>query len=66
MTAYRRVYDSRHMQADCKEPGSASESYARNRVSATFLGFLNFTFCKSLLGVANLVTVCLKSNCDSN
>jgi len=28
--AYRRVYDSRHLQADCQEPGSAPElSYAR-------------------------------------
>jgi len=26
---YRRVYDSRHLQADCKEPGSAPEHYAR-------------------------------------
>jgi len=23
MAAYRRVYDSRHLQADCQEPGSA-------------------------------------------
>jgi len=23
MTAYRRVYDSHHLQADCQEPGSA-------------------------------------------
>ena len=29
MAAYRRVYDSRHLQADCKEPRSAPESYAR-------------------------------------
>ena len=29
MAAYRRVYDSRHMQADCEEPGSAPEPYAR-------------------------------------
>ena len=29
MTAYRRVYDSRHLQADCQEPGSAPEPYAR-------------------------------------
>ena len=28
MAAYRRVYDSRHLQADCQEPGSASEPYA--------------------------------------
>ena len=26
MAAYRRVYDSRHLQADCQEPGSAPES----------------------------------------
>ena len=29
MAAYRRVYDSRHLQADSKEPGSAPEPYAR-------------------------------------
>jgi len=29
MTAYRRVCDSRHLQADCQEPGSAPEPYAR-------------------------------------
>jgi len=29
MTAYRQVYDSRHLQADCQEPGSAPEPYAR-------------------------------------
>jgi len=28
MAAYRRVYDSRHLQADCQEPG--------NRVWASF------------------------------
>ena len=25
MAAYRRVYDPRHLQADCQEPGSAPE-----------------------------------------
>ena len=35
MAAYRRVYDSRHLQADCQDPGSAREPYA-NRVWATF------------------------------
>jgi len=25
MAAYRRVFDSRHLQADCQEPGSAPE-----------------------------------------
>jgi len=29
MAAYRRLYDSRHLQADCQEPGSAPEPYAR-------------------------------------
>ena len=28
MAAYSRVYDSRHQQADCQEPGSALEPYA--------------------------------------
>ena len=28
MAACRRVYDSRHLQADCKEPGSAPEPHA--------------------------------------
>jgi len=26
--SYRRVYDSRHLQADCQELGSAPEPYA--------------------------------------
>ena len=30
MAAYRRVYDSRHLQADCQEPGSAPEPYAQS------------------------------------
>ena len=29
MAAYRRIYDSGHLQADCQEPGSAPEPYAR-------------------------------------
>ena len=29
MTAYRRVYNSRHLQADCQEPESAPEPYAQ-------------------------------------
>ena len=28
MAANRRVYDSRHLQADCQEPGLAPELYA--------------------------------------
>jgi len=29
MAAYHRVYDSRHLQADCQEPGSSPEPFAR-------------------------------------
>jgi len=29
MAAYRHVYDSRHLQADCQEPGLDPEPYAR-------------------------------------
>jgi len=32
MAAYRRVYDSRHLQADCQEPGSAQGPYARQSI----------------------------------
>ena len=40
MAAYRRVYDSCHLQADCQEPGSAPEPYTLgNRVWATFTFF---------------------------
>jgi len=28
MAAYRPVYDSRYLQADCQKPGSAPEPYA--------------------------------------
>ena len=37
MAAYRWVYDSRHLQADCQEPGSAPEPYTLgNGVWASF------------------------------
>jgi len=38
MAAYRRVYDSRYLQADCQEPGSAPEPYARQ----SSMGYLYF------------------------
>ena len=40
MAAYCQVYDSRHLQADCQDPGSAPEPYTLgNRVWATFTFF---------------------------
>jgi len=45
MAAYRRVYDSRHLQADCQELGSAPQSTLGNRVSAIpFLSLFYATF----------------------
>jgi len=45
MAAYRRVYDSRHLQADCKEPGSAPEPYARQ----SSLGCLYLFYCNRVV-----------------
>ena len=36
MAAYRRVYDSRHLQADCKEPDQLRTPTLGNGVWATF------------------------------
>jgi len=38
LAAYCRVYDSRHLQADCQEPGSAPEQHAQY----SSLGYLTF------------------------
>jgi len=40
MAAYRRVYDSRHLQADCQEPGSAPEPYDRQST----MGYIVLTY----------------------
>ena len=39
MAAYRRVYESRHLQADCQEPGSDPEPYARQSAESS-MGYL--------------------------
>ena len=41
MAAYRRVYDSRHLQADCQEPGSAPKPYAWQ----SSMGYLYLFYC---------------------
>ena len=43
MAAYRRVYDSRHLQADCQKPGSAPEPYARQSSMGYFFYLLSRT-----------------------
>jgi len=45
MAAYRRVYDSHHLQADCQEPGSAPEPYA---CPIHWAGGIMFTSCPSV------------------
>jgi len=44
MAAYHRVYDSRHLQADCQEPGSAPEPYDRPSSMGNGLPFLHIIF----------------------
>ena len=43
MAACSRVYDSRHLQADCQEPGSAPEPYARQSSVGYFYLFYQVT-----------------------
>ena len=52
MAAYRWVYDSRHLQADCQEPESAPEPYARQ--SSTGCLYLFSTELKERIGVCAL------------
>jgi len=56
MAAYRRVYDSRHLQADCQEPGSAPEPYARQ----SSMGYL-YLFYRLIAGLGY---GCSLSECD--
>ena len=44
MAAYRRVYDSCHLQADCQEPGSAPERYGRQ----SSMGYFYLFYCTLL------------------
>jgi len=49
MAAYCQVYDSRHLQADCQEPGSAPEPYARqSSMGYHYLFYLYQTSLKTL------------------
>ena len=50
MAAYRRVYDSRQLQADCQEPGSAPEPYARLS-SMGYLFYLEICFWATTLHI---------------
>ena len=54
MAAYRRVHDSRHLQADCKELGSTPEPYARQ----TSMGYLFYVLYSVCVYRYLLVSVC--------
>jgi len=47
MAAYRRVYVSHRLQADCQEPGSAPEPYARR----SSMGYLYLLLCKIVMNI---------------
>jgi len=47
MAVYLQVYDSRHLQADCKEPGSARNPSLSNRTLATFFYLLPRRVCET-------------------
>jgi len=66
MAAYRRVCDSRHLQADCKEPPiSAPESYARQS-SMGYLYLFNAQFTPPARHDKTVRSVsCLAWRCDS-
>ena len=53
MTAHRQVYDSRHLQADCQEPGSAPEPYVRQS-SIGYIYFFTFDYLRYLREKNNL------------
>jgi len=65
MTAYRRVYDSRHMHANCQEPGSAPEPCARQSSMGYFyLSNSTVCYCSSLALLmyyyASVVSLCFR------
>jgi len=49
LAAYRRVYDSRHLPADCQEPGSAPEPCARQWSTSYLLPLYTAQYISQLL-----------------
>ena len=62
--AYRRVYDSRHLQADCKEPGSAPELYARQS-SIGYLYLFYYSYYKYDYTTIRPTKFCCRRTCQS-
>jgi len=57
MAANRRVYDSPNLQADCKEPGSAPEPYARQSSMGYLCNYFSVMRRTQLHTIAELQTV---------
>jgi len=66
VAAYRRVYDSRHLQADCQEPGSAPEPDAQSVIDYWFLftgnGQPKDRHCASCIGTLSFPIVSAAGN----
>jgi len=58
VAAYRRVYDLRHLLADCQEPGSAPVPYARYS-SMGYLYLYHFNQLLKIVSEALLLTYLL-------
>jgi len=70
MAAYCRVYDSRHLQADCKEPGSAVEPFAQQSSMGHLYLFFTVIRAGAWVGLS-VVSVCVShpgkyNNIDSS
>jgi len=59
MAAYRRVYDSRHLQADCQLAGSAPELYAWQ----SSMGYLSTLFTYDAMQTLCRWITAVKTNC---
>ena len=60
MAAYRRVYESHHLQADCQVPGSAPEPYARQSTMGYLFNGVQVMNCGCVQRVCSYLSVWLR------
>ena len=65
MAAYRRIYDSRHLQADCREPGSAPEQYTRQSSMGYLFTYRQRCVCNTVWLACNTLWVFATSHSKS-
>ena len=63
MAAYRLVYDSRHLQADCQGPDQLRNPTLGYRVWATFTFFYLFSYTEELTNWGQSLSVCVAAVC---